>query len=285
MGGAPGLMKPEETHVYIWLLCLEWNQTGFVYDPAKLARWCRVSERQFLKAWKVVGECFEARDDGRLYNTRLEAERAKQEEWRAKSAEGGRRSAEARAQAKTNGGGDGGGKGGSRVVEPPHEPNGNIPFPTTTPFPVTAGSSGTREDVADVERTAPTDPREIVILLTSAGNQGITARFGEQPSPLVWSSGSTTEVVDAVIEHQIPVLFARDAIYSAASSCVQPHAPKGLKYFLPQLLRAWSEELARKAASTSPTPKVIPLTASDRRKSGVRDTIDALLAPIPKEMR
>lgn len=132
--GSPkvGTMTVEEIGVYTLLLCMDWNDTGFAYDEEDLARWCRCTVTQFRRAWKRVSRCFEERD-GRLYNPRLDAERAKQQEWREKSAKGGRASAEAKAK--------GGGKGGSRVVAPEGEPNGNTPFPSPTPSPVTTTTS------------------------------------------------------------------------------------------------------------------------------------------------
>lgn len=128
VSGAPAFMKPIETHVYMWLLCLEWTRNGFAYDEASLASWCRVSPSQFRAAWPKVAESFELRD-GRYYNARLDMERAKQAEWREKSAKGGRRSGEARS------------KGGSTTLEPGTgatvEPNANTPFLFLSPTPVT----------------------------------------------------------------------------------------------------------------------------------------------------
>jgi uncharacterized protein YdaU (DUF1376 family) len=109
-------MEPDQTHVYVWLLCLDWERIGFVYDRKDLARWCRLTPRRFDKAWAVVQRCFTERE-GRLFNPRLDKEREKQAEWRRKSAEGGRHGA------ATRWGDKGGDKGGQRVVKPPRSPN------------------------------------------------------------------------------------------------------------------------------------------------------------------
>jgi uncharacterized protein YdaU (DUF1376 family) len=108
MTGAPATMSPDETHVYVWLLCKDWTQNGFIVDST-LSKWCRMTPRKFRKAWERVRHSFVERD-GRMYNPRLDKERAKQEEWRRKSAEGGRLSGALRGQGSL--------KGGSRVVEP-----------------------------------------------------------------------------------------------------------------------------------------------------------------------
>lgn len=81
--GKVGTMTPDEVGVYVMLLCLDWNENGFTFDPKKLARWCRTSRAKFQKAWAAVGECF-VEKDGRMFNPRLEMERAKQAENRAK---------------------------------------------------------------------------------------------------------------------------------------------------------------------------------------------------------
>jgi uncharacterized protein YdaU (DUF1376 family) len=137
--GKVGTMTTDEVGAYTLLLCLEWNETGFVYDEEELARWCRLSRAKFRKAWTRVSRCFVERD-GRLFNPRLDAEREKQAIWREKSRKGGLTSGQHRSKPNVN--------GGSTVVQPPLEPNGNggsttgatkdepkgnTPFPSPTP--------------------------------------------------------------------------------------------------------------------------------------------------------
>lgn len=132
MGGKPGMMTPEQTHVYIWLMCLDWNQNGFPLDVPILARWCHVTPAVFRKAWTVVQDCFSSRE-GRWFNERLEKERTKQAEWREKSSKGGK----TKRQPPTN--------HPSSLVdendEPNGQPNGNTPVSVSSlqfPTPVTA---------------------------------------------------------------------------------------------------------------------------------------------------
>lgn len=138
MGGKPGMMNPEQTHVYIWLLCLDWNQNGFFFDERTLARWCRVTPGIFRSAWKIVQENFSS-SEGRWYNERLSKERIKQAAWREKSAKGGR-----------------------SKKQPPldhpleddatnDEPNGNIPLPSPFPTPVTALTTSRATHSKDTE--------------------------------------------------------------------------------------------------------------------------------------
>lgn len=150
VGGAPGTMEPDETHVYVWLLCLDWNQNGFIFDEKILAKWCRISRKRFTAAWTKVAECFEEQD-GRWFNQRLAKERAKQDLWRAKSSEGGRRSAEQRA------------KGGARVVEAPHQGSFNTPFPSSTSVTTTAKTTTSRAARASGAEDSARPPRPAAV--------------------------------------------------------------------------------------------------------------------------
>lgn len=98
--GLSGVMSPLETHVYVWLLCLDWNQSGFVENERELARWCRITVPEFRKAWPAVRRCFQERE-GRVYDPHLEKERIKQTKWREKSSAGGKKSAESRKRGST----------------------------------------------------------------------------------------------------------------------------------------------------------------------------------------
>jgi uncharacterized protein YdaU (DUF1376 family) len=78
------VMTPTEIGVYVLLLCMDWNGHGISYNPKLLARYCRMSEADFVEAWEVVGPCFETGEDGKLYNPRLIREREKQAAYSAK---------------------------------------------------------------------------------------------------------------------------------------------------------------------------------------------------------
>jgi uncharacterized protein YdaU (DUF1376 family) len=78
------VMTPTEIGVYVLLLCMDWNGHGISYNPKLLARYCRVTEPEFVEAWEVVGQCFETGEDGKLYNPRLIREREKQAAYSAK---------------------------------------------------------------------------------------------------------------------------------------------------------------------------------------------------------
>jgi len=81
--GSVAAMTLEEVGAYWVLLCYEWNEDGLPDDFDRLARWCRVSRKRFDALWSVVGENFTLQED-RWINERLERERIKQSENRAK---------------------------------------------------------------------------------------------------------------------------------------------------------------------------------------------------------
>lgn len=173
--GKVGTMTLRELGAYTMLLCLDWNEVGFVYDEEELARWCRCTRKDFRAVWPRVSRCFVERG-GRLYNPRLEAEREKQRVWREKSAKGGRRSGEVRS------------KGGSsvvgRVVEPPNEPNTNTPSPSPTPVTTTASSSTVAARLA-----------------TDADREALGSLLSRVPNPDAWTA-SIVASLDGMAGHE-----------------------------------------------------------------------------------
>lgn len=87
-------MNLEEEGMYNRLMDYCWCETSLPSDPAILAALCKGSEPTPL-----VLSCF-TEIDGELHHKRLDEERGKQAEWRAKSAEGGKRSAHKRKHPK-----------------------------------------------------------------------------------------------------------------------------------------------------------------------------------------
>ena len=99
------LLTLEEEGAYINLLCSCWLHGSIPADPEMAARLIGKGASTTL-ATTVLTMFVPSSEPGRLVHDRLEAERSKQADWRAKSSAGGKKSAENR-------------KGGSRVVQPP----------------------------------------------------------------------------------------------------------------------------------------------------------------------
>lgn len=109
------VMTLEEEGAYNRAMAYCWREGSIPADNERLARLLKGASNQVLT---VVRECFKqsATDPTRLIHLRLEKEREKQAQWRAKSSEGGRASGISR---RANGLADEpNAKGGSDLVEP-----------------------------------------------------------------------------------------------------------------------------------------------------------------------
>lgn len=129
--GTVGTADPNEVCAYTMLLCLDWTETGFVYDEQRLARFCKLSVPAFRKAWAHLSDKFPAYD-GRHYNPRLQREREKQEAWREKSKKGAKKANERRWPK-----GQGGDTMATATESPEGSPDGRIPLPLPLPLSVT----------------------------------------------------------------------------------------------------------------------------------------------------
>lgn len=119
-------MSCEEVGAYIRLICHQWNRGSIPVQPDKQQRLAGGSVSA-----DVVAK-FKLCPDGELRNDRLEFERSKQADFRAKQAEKGRKSGLARSknhgttvEPRLN--------HGLIPVEPTHEPETNSPSPSPSP--------------------------------------------------------------------------------------------------------------------------------------------------------
>ena len=141
------LMSLDEEGAYIRALSFCWNHGSIPSDPEKLARLIGKGASTTLAT--TLATMFEpdSNDPSKLVHARLNAERAKQDEWSRKSSEGGRKSAELRQN--HNGASTTLATTLETVVEKWHQPNGNSssassssspsslssPIPSLTPKP------------------------------------------------------------------------------------------------------------------------------------------------------
>ena len=135
------MMSAEQVGGYFLLLMHAWNESdcGLDDNEEELAFLSRMDERWLKHGLKVRNRFFEK--DGRLYNKRLLAERRKQEEWSAKSSEGGKRSAEVRKQNAQN--------------KPPLKQGATARLNTSTSSSFTSSSSLSTSDVKAIYRFYP----------------------------------------------------------------------------------------------------------------------------------
>lgn len=88
-------MSMEARGIYITLLSLAWLDGAVPVDPTELARLVNLPDKQFAKVWPSIRVCFQERD-GQLVQPRLEAERAKQADFRRRQSDRGSRGADQR---------------------------------------------------------------------------------------------------------------------------------------------------------------------------------------------
>ncbi len=83
-------MSHTERGIYITLLCLCWSEGSLPADLNLIAKLVRVPASRFTKLWTgPIGQCFQLGDNGRYGHKRLDKERLKQEQFRAKQAANG----------------------------------------------------------------------------------------------------------------------------------------------------------------------------------------------------
>jgi len=132
------LMSLDEEGAYIRALSFCWNHGSIPSDPEKLARLIGKGASTTLAT--TLATMFEpdSNDPSKLVHSRLNAERAKQDEWSRKSSEGGRKSAELRQN--HNGASTTLSTTLETVVEKWHQPNGNSSSASSSPSPSSLSS-------------------------------------------------------------------------------------------------------------------------------------------------
>jgi uncharacterized protein YdaU (DUF1376 family) len=123
------VMSLEEAGAYIRLMCYCWREQTIPNDAERLARLVGTTPLRMKKLWPAIVKCFSPDDaaPNRLRHRRLDSERAKQQAWREKSAEGGRKAQAGRKHPT---------KGGSTTPEPSLEGCSNTPSLSPSPTPV-----------------------------------------------------------------------------------------------------------------------------------------------------
>ena len=92
------------------------------------------------------------------------------------------------------------------------------------------------------------DPGILCRLLTAAANRGITARFGEQPLPLMATHGTTARALQALADAGVPPDWAAGCIEQLAGELRADRPPRSLGYFVPGCIERWRAEQAHRDA-------------------------------------
>jgi uncharacterized protein YdaU (DUF1376 family) len=92
-------MSTEELGAYLLLMCKAWNErppASVPDDDAILAKWARLTQAQWAQCRASVLSHFKKRQDGRLYDERLEREFQALRESQRRKSDAGRRAVNAR---------------------------------------------------------------------------------------------------------------------------------------------------------------------------------------------
>jgi uncharacterized protein YdaU (DUF1376 family) len=149
--GSPSVaaMSAEEEGAYIRLLCYCWNSADCALpdNPETLARLSRVVEGYFKGSSSLLRNCFipHPEKEGYITHPRLLEERKKQDEWREKCKQGGKKSAQARNTMASKGL-----KGSSALVATKRQLKGNTSSSTS--------SSSSLLDIKNISNKTPYIP-------------------------------------------------------------------------------------------------------------------------------
>ena len=104
-------------------------------------------------------------------------------------------------------------------------------------------------DLGESVPVAQQDPKHR-ICLTVAVNTGITARYGEQPTPLRWDSRSTADAAAAFEAAGVPLRWACRVLGHLARTKAPDDGtpPRSVGYFTQAVLAAWRAKQARQQA-------------------------------------
>jgi len=159
-------------------------------------------------------------------------------------------------------------------------PHGVIPPGISTGSSASSSTGSSSSSVAtgdEPELTADERVARGTVYLTITANSGITARYGEQPSPILASDGKSHALARDV--HTAGITFDFAARSVARQVLVISKPVRSLNYFRPGIFEDWAKHNERVAA-TGATP-VQPLERMKR--GGDASLIGALLRPTGTE--
>lgn len=139
-------MSFQHRGVYIEILCHLWNAEGSLpSDLDRLAIIIGMSARRLRKLWPMIEKCFEI-DGEILRNPRLDAEKIKQEKFKAKQKANGLKGGKPK---KINATGNPGLSSGETQTEPKGNAKQSFPFASADYLPTGADEIETPDDVAE----------------------------------------------------------------------------------------------------------------------------------------
>lgn len=135
------------------------------------------------------------------------------------------------------------------------------PVPAPVPAPVEHNAGPV---LAPIARSLD-DDEGLAVALAVAANRGITARFGEQPSPIRASSSGTMKLVELLRDNDVDAAWAVQRLEALARDATTERPPKSVWYFGGALLDVWAVVRSARGAS------------SDSKSDDASDGLDALV--------
>lgn len=109
--------------------------------------------------------------------------------------------------------------------------------------------------------------------VTVAANQGITERWGEQPSPIRADAPTTSRACESVEAHGVPVEEACRIVYTLAVESKADRPPRTLGYWTTAMCERWDAMQAHAAAASTPTPTIVPAAVRGFTRAGDVDVL------------
>jgi hypothetical protein len=114
----------------------------------------------------------------------------------------------------------------------------------------------------------PTTVAGAAVLLATAVNAGIEARYGEQPLAIRHSHPGSHKCAEALLAAGVDLEFAHAVIFAYASSLTLDRPPRSLGYFTQHVLDRWESEQERQRAATyRPNADVVRVPEVDQMRA------------------
>lgn len=236
-------MTLEQEGAYNRLMDHCWKEGSIPADIPGLAAFCKnVTTAKMRAIWQAVGMCFEPHPTlpGRLVHPRLEKEREKQAEWKAKSSTGGKRGARARW-----------GNDNQTITTPITKPlpNDDIASASASSFAFNATTTSAR--------TAEVETEDWISHTMRLANKGmIDAGIDGQP---ILASHRSRQSVHDWLQDGIPRDVIESVVYATAKEAGKQIS--SMKYFSNAVAEAWE----RKQSGETGRPKFAGTEAAAAR--------------------
>lgn len=248
------LMTLEEEGAYIRLLAFCWRAGSIPSDIGRLKTLIGKGASTTLATTLSAMFQPDPNDGSRLVHDRLEKERQKQKEWREKSREGGKKSAAKRKKNK------------ARVVQPPHQPNGN----SSSSF-ASSSSSLDSKDSKPLPKPRPKKDEartELNREVWESYKNAFFQRYGVDPVRNAKINGMISKYTQRLPAEEAPAVAAYYVFHQGGLYVQSKHCVDLLLRDAEKLRADWA---TRTQTTQKPRSKILEALAEANRLTGVSD--------------